>query len=79
MLLLCNKAIEKGDIPVEGKYDYWRQDIHEQVTGGKLVFLFDGGDPQKKSPKNMEAMMQLLEYAPRAHWSTEKPQGGAAN
>ena len=68
MLLVCKKAIDKGDIVVNNDFYYWRRDKHEHVTGGEQVFKFEA-DPEKASNQNMEAMMELLEYAPWAEWS----------
>ena len=63
------KAIDKGDLKVINGMYYWRRDIHEHIKGGKDNFQF-GGEPHAMSLEDKEKMMELLDYAPWAKWST---------
>lgn len=64
-------AIEKGDVTVRGKYYYWERNIHEHITGGKQTFNFGGGNPKHMSQQDMQAMLQLLNFAPWAGWGAK--------
>ena len=65
------EAIDKGDVTVNGKYFYWERDIHEEITGGKVAFHFDGGNPNQMSNQDIQAMLKLLEFAPWAEWGAK--------
>ena len=69
MRMQCKKAIAKGDLKVINGMYYWHRDIHEHITGGKDKFKF-GGETHAMTLEDKEKMMELLDYAPWAKWST---------
>lgn len=64
------KAITKGDLRVLNGMYYWHMDIHEHITGGKDTMQFGKGEPHAMTQQDKEKMLELLDYAPWAKWST---------